>query len=556
MGQRDGKDKLREDAREGNSGVQDNLFNYAAGAKVSEHLETTQLNKFGTKGGTGFAAEDANALNDKFRGIEVDQVGTDNAKNGADRIAGGVHIQTKYFDSAAKTVGDAFDSVTGKYRYQGMQLEVPSDQYDKAVEIMRQKIAANQVDGVTNPDDAVNIIKKGSVTYKQARNIARGGNIDSLKYDAKNNAITSSYAFAIGFSISFARAKWEGKSTKEAMQESVGTGFQSAGTSFIAGVAASQLLRTQMARKATVLVREGVREVAKTEWGRAAVDRIASVSAGKSLSGAAATNHVSKLLRSSAITGAVTTVVITGPDFYRAAISKNASWAQAGKNLVVNGAGVAAGTAGMWGGAAAGAAIGTAIFPGVGTTIGTVVGGLAGSIGAGAGTSYLTKKALDFVIEDDADEMLKIVQQVLPELADEFLLSQSEFDELIEHVSKACNVDLLREMYAQDSRELFVRVCFEPACDALVKRRAPVVLPVPEKVQEMLDEILTSIDEGTTDQPTQQSEPYVPNFVMRAGESAGTANASATASFLSEVGDQAAAKIQGPTGSFLRRFMS
>ena len=61
-------------------------------------------------------------------------------------------------------------------------------------------------------------------------------------------------------------------------------------------------------------------------------------------------------------------------------------------------------------------------------------------------------KALDFVIEDDADEMLKIVQEVLPELADEFLLSQSEFDELIEHVSKACNVDLLREMYAQDSR--------------------------------------------------------------------------------------------------------
>lgn len=63
--------------------------------------------------------------------------------------------------------------------------------------------------------------------------------------------------------------------------------------------------------------------------------------------------------------------------------------------------------------------------------------------------------------------------------------------------------------------ELFVRVCFEPVCEALVKRRAPVVLPVPEKVQEMLDEILTSIDEGTTDQPTQQSQPYVPNFVLR-----------------------------------------
>ncbi|WP_213779527.1 hypothetical protein, partial [Caballeronia sp. dw_276] len=195
------------------NGVAENLSSYSAGARAAQYLESTQLNKFGTKGGTGFAAEDTNALNEKLRGAKVEQVGSNNAKNGADRVTNGAHIQTKYFNTASRTVNDAFDAKTGDFRYPGMQLEVPSDQYEKAVSLMREKIAAGKVPGVSNPDDATTLIKKGSVTYQQAKNIARAGNIDSLIYDAKNNAITSSYAFAIGFAISFARAKWEGRST-------------------------------------------------------------------------------------------------------------------------------------------------------------------------------------------------------------------------------------------------------------------------------------------------------------------------------------------------------
>ncbi len=131
MGQNE-SEKPQESAAQDN-GIDGNLYNYASTGRVSNYLESTQLNKFGTKGGTGFAAEDANALNEKLRGVKVDQVGTDNAKDGADRVANGIHIQTKYFDSAARTVNDAFDKTTGAYRYSGMQLEVPRDQYEKAV---------------------------------------------------------------------------------------------------------------------------------------------------------------------------------------------------------------------------------------------------------------------------------------------------------------------------------------------------------------------------------------------------------------------------------------
>jgi outer membrane lipoprotein SlyB len=277
----------------------------------------------------------------------------------------------------------------------------------------------------------------------------------------------------------------------------------------------SQLLRTKAARQATVFVKKGIKIIADTDWGRIAVDKIASAAADKPLSGAAATNYLSKLVRSNVITGAVTTVVITGPDIYRAAFSKNTSWAQVGKNLLVNGVGVAGGTAGWTGGAAVGAMAGTAILPGPGTAIGGAIGALAGSMGAGAGASWLAKKALDFVIEDDSKEMTAIIEAFLPELGDEYLMTQPEFDLLIAEVGKECTVDFFRMMYAMDDRKLFLRVCFEPACEAIINRRKPVILPVEEKVQEVLDEIIAGIDADATDEQEEVADtPYVPNFVF------------------------------------------
>ena len=61
------------------------------GAAVSaESLNKQQWTKYHTRGGHGFAAEDANAMSDAFSGKRVDKVGMDNALDGADRISAGV----------------------------------------------------------------------------------------------------------------------------------------------------------------------------------------------------------------------------------------------------------------------------------------------------------------------------------------------------------------------------------------------------------------------------------------------------------------------------------
>lgn len=157
------------------------------GILTAEQIETnTQWVKYkcGKNGltGHGYAAEDANALNDIFEVKSVDITGRNNCKNGPDRISDGESIQTKYCKTAKASVQAGFDE-TGMYAYKNQILEVPSDQYEEALQIMAEKISSGKVEGVTDPKDASKIIKKGSVTYKQAKNIARAGNIDFRIFD-------------------------------------------------------------------------------------------------------------------------------------------------------------------------------------------------------------------------------------------------------------------------------------------------------------------------------------------------------------------------------------
>ena len=285
---------------------------------VAQALERTQIAKYHTKGGHGFSAEDANNFADTIRGKRAEVVGISNELNGADRIIDGLRVQSKYFQSASETIGAAFDSSSGTYRYSGQVLEVPKDQYEACVGFMRDRIARGKVPGVLNPDDAEKIIQQGTVTYKQARNIARAGNVDSLIFDAKTQAVTSTYVFAVSFAVTFAQGRWRGDSTREATKAALGTALSAGGTTLITGIVTAQLLRTKAAAIGVVSVRSGVKAISGTSVGRAAVHRIAAGSLGKAVYGAAAVNHVSKLLRSNAVTATVAAVATSTPDFYRA----------------------------------------------------------------------------------------------------------------------------------------------------------------------------------------------------------------------------------------------
>lgn len=182
--------------------------------------------RFLRPGGNGFAAENANTLYEGFKGINTKVVGGDNAPNGADRIIINkdlsiTQIQDKYFKTASESVGDAFE--TGKYRYMDSQgnpmlLEVPKDQYEKAVELMAKRIEKGQVRGVTDPSEAANIVKKGPLTYEQSVNITKFGKIDSLVYDAANGFVVAKNAMGITFTLDFVISTINGESLEDSLK--------------------------------------------------------------------------------------------------------------------------------------------------------------------------------------------------------------------------------------------------------------------------------------------------------------------------------------------------
>lgn len=441
-------------------------------------LERTQIAKYrNTKGGHGFAAEDANSINDRLRGKDAKIVGKTNERNGADRLVDGVHIQSKYCKTASDTVDFAFDR-NGNYRYAGQALEVPKDQYKECVELMRKRIGEGQVPGHTNPADAEKIVKKGTVTYKQAHNIARAGNIDSVVFDVKTGAALASGAFGLSFAINYWQACREGMDQAEAVRAALAEALLAGSATLVTHVLTAQLLRTKAAAWGTVAARQGVRAIAHTSIGKTAVEGVAAASLGKAVHGAAAINHVSKLLRSNIVTGGVTTAVMCAPDFYRAAFDNSISWRQFTKNAVVNVAGVAGGGVGAWGCAAAGAAIGSAV-PFVGTVAGGIIGGLIGGFGGGMVGASVAKIVADELAPDDSKALVEILQRELENLASEYLLSKQEVEQLIRTVVDG---DWLRQMYretqgCEDSGRRFVRREFEGMLKRIAAQRPKIAAP-------------------------------------------------------------------------------
>lgn len=228
----------------------------------------TQWRKYwaGSEGqtGHGFAAEDANAFWDRIHFRKVSLDGRNNALDGPDRIVDGVQIQTKYCHNATSSVNAAFKD--GHYRYfdasgSPMTLEVPRDQYEEAVKLMEQKIRDGELGPtITDPSQASSLVKQGKYTYKQAQNIARAGNFDSLRFDAETGAVFALGAFTISFIIDIGLIAINNRKTGMPLEDIVYaaliSSLKSGGIVFVTHIATQQLLRTQFFRDYVATVAE------------------------------------------------------------------------------------------------------------------------------------------------------------------------------------------------------------------------------------------------------------------------------------------------------------
>lgn len=433
--------------------------------------DVIEQSRFTARQGHGFAAERGNNLADRLKGKNAVVVGDDNLKNGPDRKIlnrnGSITwIQDKYYAEAEQGIEACFDE-KGLFRYldgdgNPMQIEVPSDQYEQAVALMEEKVKSGKIPGVTDPAEAKTLVRKGSLSYSQARNLAKAGTFESLKYDAVNGIISATCAIGISALLNYAACVVNGAESAEAARIAVMEGLKAGGVVFGTAVICGQLAKT-----GAVKVFEPGSQALMNALGPRFTQTIVKAygSGASTVTGANAVRTAAKLMRIQALATGVTVILLSADDIvnlFQGRISSE----QFIKNLAVTTAGAAGGAVG-W---VVGATAGTAVSPGIGTN----VGGIAGSIAIGAATGYSTEKVMHLFIEDDAEKMVSIIEETFGQLADAYLINEEEADQITGEIAELLNGknDKLKEMFQSEDRNAYALEFMEPIFEKQVSKRA------------------------------------------------------------------------------------
>ena len=439
-------------------------------------VHNDKLLRFNGRQGHGYAAEQGNNLYDNINGRNAEILGDDNAKNGPDRIVDGQLIQTKYCQNAKASVNSGFKD--GKYRYldcngNPMQLEVPSDQYEEAIRIMEEKIRNGQVPGCKNPKDASKIIRKGNITLKQAINIAKAGTVESLIFDAAHGAVIGLSAAGISSTIILAKALWNGEDLDTAIDMAMYSGIQAGGITFVTSVVTSQVTKTGVSN----LLIKPSNELVKLLPSTIRKQLLAAIRDGAPIYGAAASKNLAKLLRGNFITQVITVLVLSSNDIFHYAQGKIS-----GKQLFKE---VTTLVSGLIGGSIVGALL-VPLGP-----VGIIIGGI---IGTGL-SSEAMRRLLNQFIEDDAIKLVEIVNRRLAILANEFLLSKSELDLVVEILRGCLVYGKLLEMYASEDRIIFANELIKKCISSVIIWRASILIPDQVSLTKSITRVLMKIED-------------------------------------------------------------
>lgn len=409
--------------------------------------------------GHGIAAERANHLIDKALFKDASILGDDNAKDGADRLVNGDHIQTKYCRTGGECISECFTNGEFRYTVDGkpMQIEVPKDKYEQALQSMRDRIKNGDMEhlGITDPHEAEKIIRKGNITYKTAKRIAKAGTIEGITFDTARGMVTGIQTFGISASISFATSIWRGEDANEALNQAMKDGSKIFGQHVMQHVLTQQIGRTAIEKSLRPATDYVVKNVLGSKTSAQIVNTFFRTAASQSsIYGGAAMNHLSKLMRGNIVTMAITTVVLSSGSILDI-INGKISGGQLFKNLGTTGASV--------GGAAIGATLGS-VVPVVGTFIGGVIGGVIGG--------KVSKKALDAVIDDDSVHTIEILKTQFVANIEDLQLDRDELNFIANKIFYEKELPKqLKNIFAASSSEEYISQWMDPYIEAILKVR-------------------------------------------------------------------------------------
>ena len=452
------------------------------------------------KTGFGVYGEEASTKLDKLNGEDASVVGRDNAKHGPDKIVNGQAVQMKCYQNGTRSVNACFDDKTKLFKYydnngKPMQIEVPSDQYDDALKQLQNKISEGKVPGVTDPSEAVRIIRKSKLTTKQIHNLAKAGTFESLTYDAATGVVQCGAICGLSALVSFGISFWKTKDFKKSALTGLQTGWDVFGPTFASKILVSQLSRTAVASA----INKGTTSLSKALPPKVRQEIINALRAlvGKNpIYGAAAQKALAKALSDNIIVEGVTFFVFFGVNTVKY-IRKQVSEAQWVKNMTSLIASIL-GTAG--GSLATGTILSKYAKDLAKTTPGKILaaaGGMVVGMGAGAGAS----KVGNIIREDDAIISMRLFQACFINLCCDYLLNESEFNELNNLLdSKEYKKELQKfqsKLLMMENQYHEIEEFLTPLFKEVVSKRERIDHEIEEKfIEEMSNKIIEITEQG------------------------------------------------------------
>ena len=383
--------------------------------------------------GHGHAGELMGDTMDKLKLKKTSMDGNSHVKHGADRVVNGTNIQTKYYATAGKSIGACFENGTAKYINPDgsmMKIEVPRDQYNKAVKAMARRIENGEVPNESNPQNAARYVKRGALSYEHSQ-------------------IATKSIFDRGSTI-VVDGKVQSVSFGQKLVYSVGGDFLTGVANTMPTVMISQVWYYVNARwhgqDAEEALKGAVLGAVKPILVGASIYTVSSQFGGSNLAKSIFKGATSENIAKGTAIG-VTAAITIGPDVIEC-LRGRISMQQLVKNTAVTAAG-----------AATGAAIGS-IVPG----IGTVIGGMVGTMAA--------KAIADKFTEDDSVRMIRIAKEEFIDLVIFCPLKQAEFDEIVNKVFVDKNTtNLYKEMFASGNARKHIRDLYRNMITDKLKKR-------------------------------------------------------------------------------------
>lgn len=477
----------------------------AAQADVLGFEKTVFASQYGAGTGItghGIYAEEAGAILDRLNREKAEVVGRDNAKNGPDKNVNGIPVQCKYCKSPNSSMANCFKTNAAgakEYRYydlsgKPMKIEVPKEQYARAVEIMKKHILDGQVPGVTDPNTASDLVRQGKLTYAQALNLAKAGTIESLTYDAATGAVNCSFTFGLSALAAFVFAVYQTKDYKKAAMQAAIVGLQTYGLSLATQVLAMQIARTGL-QKTLIPPTDLITQKIGNKAVQNLINSVRNLSGQKPIYGASAQKSFAKALRANIIAQSISFAVFSIPDTIKIVRGKIS-----GMEYTKNVSSLLASFCGTY---ASSAVVRffvkvAAISPN--PAVKTLV--FVSSAACGTGAGILARKVITVFREDDATILNRILDAAVINTCIDYVFDEAEIDKFLKLLFKDSGIERklqlsMKHLYSSKRQYLELQAVLDAAALAVARQR-PALTKAQEPEEDALIEALADVIENVS----------------------------------------------------------